>query len=1118
MDNLNNPNESKNKIIDNKNTEKNQAVAKSSVKTIYLDASGNMSVRSSVLGLIFIFFCVFAVCIGLVMCVSESFKLELNMPVIFLIILASELFFTLIYFLPSRIFTFLAFLLASGGIAFYIIKHFDYIKDAAYYTLNLGLYRINQEGYIIGGIIDYQLAKTSNAITAGYLNTVAILAGIFFTAIFSYLLYSKKNVIYSLLISVAVVFPGFFYGLIPSYFSFSLVGAFWVSQFSINLFESSHMAYIISRENTIPEKKLEKYKLKIFKKQYNQNIKSIKSEIKTIIKSPNRNENSIRLDRLVRQLNSVTNKEKLFLSFYGLNTVKRQKQNKNKQDEPNTNKADIKTKNKLDKDKNTDDVKIKTKTKEIFIDPVKIEKSRLAVEAKERREAAKAARLKEKKEYKSKPLSERIKLKFADNFRAKKKYSVKSGYAGIFAFAVAFAAISVVQPFISPKAKFNISMPEKIANFLTTTIEYTLVGSDSSVYGGYNGGMGGGFLYKSGGIKFKNKPILKITGTAKSKVIYLKGWTGTLYTGSMWHEADKKQIEEYNAITKNSSLPNFTYVSEKAFFEIFTRNMQDIFNITDFNRRGAELKTDRMKIEHLVSGGRLSFLPYFYDSYDGGLFNFKPNADLNVRITNSLFRYPVYSIDFYCVDNIMNRAMPQAVEDLKEYLDYYQAFTSSTADFQEYFSLLTPTELRTLMPDIKFYSEAGYSSMSNLVSEQMKSEGKFYKYNAPSAELEDVVDYHGYIFIQDKYKDTLDLITVFYNIYNMTGFVNRFPSDFILSEIVYNKFVHDNYLELYEEFPEEVIALAKEITEGLDTDYEKALAIEKYLAQNYTYTLNPHPPYNPKADFVYNFLFDQNEGYCTAYASAMITMLRSLGIPARYAEGYVVDTSKKQKDIDGRDFIIVHDYDGHAWPEVYLRGIGWIPFEPTVSYTEEVKEEKPYVYNPPARLPGSDMSMMPTESYEDDDEIIGRAQAATPISKSFYAGVAIILACAAVFLANKIIISNKFKRFKTAYTNIAVLKMLAYILVFLKHCGFVMHNEEGLKEFAKRVSPDFETIDPIGWTKVAEIMQKARYSRHEITETERAGVYEFIETLREESLKKLKFDLKFKLKYLYFIL
>jgi hypothetical protein len=96
--------------------------------------------------------------------------------------------------------------------------------------------------------------------------------------------------------------------------------------------------------------------------------------------------------------------------------------------------------------------------------------------------------------------------------------------------------------------------------------------------------------------------------------------------------------------------------------------------------------------------------------------------------------------------------------------------------------------------------------------------------------------------------------------------------------------------------------------------------------------------------------------------------------------------------------------------------------------------------------------------------------------------------------------------------------MLAYILNFLKRCGFVIHNGEGLRAFSRRVSSNFETIRPSGWDDIALIMQKARYSRHEISDSERESVYEFIENLRKECLKNLKSNLKFKLRFVYFLI
>ncbi|MCL2096554.1 MAG: hypothetical protein FWH10_06585 [Oscillospiraceae bacterium] len=207
-----------------------------------------------------------------------------------------------------------------------------------------------------------------------------------------------------------------------------------------------------------------------------------------------------------------------------------------------------------------------------------------------------------------------------------------------------------------------------------------------------------------------------------------------------------------------------------------------------------------------------------------------------------------------------------------------------------------------------------------------------------------------------------------------------------------------------------------------------------------------------------------------------------------------------------------------------MRGVGWLPFEPTVSYAEEEEAEAaPYIYTPPARLPdGGSMFMPVTEPEEyDDDDFAGtgrRAEEETRLPVSFYIISAVILACAAIYAANYIIISKRFKDFRTSGTNAAVLKMLEYILKFLRYCGFVMHNEEGLKEFSKRISPNFETINLRGWEEIAEIMQKARYSRHEISELERESIYEFIETLRKECLKRLKFGLKFKMRFVYFAL
>jgi hypothetical protein len=81
-------------------------------------------------------------------------------------------------------------------------------------------------------------------------------------------------------------------------------------------------------------------------------------------------------------------------------------------------------------------------------------------------------------------------------------------------------------------------------------------------------------------------------------------------------------------------------------------------------------------------------------------------------------------------------------------------------------------------------------------------------------------------------------------------------------------------------------ALCKE--QGFSGTTEEIISqIQSFLAGNYTYSLNPGKLPAGK-DFVTYFLFDNPYGYCSYFATAGTLLLRSMGIPARYAEGYVV--------------------------------------------------------------------------------------------------------------------------------------------------------------------------------------------------------------------------------------
>lgn len=129
---------------------------------------------------------------------------------------------------------------------------------------------------------------------------------------------------------------------------------------------------------------------------------------------------------------------------------------------------------------------------------------------------------------------------------------------------------------------------------------------------------------------------------------------------------------------------------------------------------------------------------------------------------------------------------------------------------------------------------------------------------------------------------------------------------------------------------EEVGQFIDDITKDCRTDYERCKAIETVLSGNtdiaFTYTVRPGkmPDHKRFPDY---FLLEGREGYCTYFATAFVIMVRELGIPARYVQGFCVPGSEL-----GEEAIDVTANMAHAWPEVYFEGVGWIPFEPTPGY------------------------------------------------------------------------------------------------------------------------------------------------------------------------------------------
>jgi hypothetical protein len=125
--------------------------------------------------------------------------------------------------------------------------------------------------------------------------------------------------------------------------------------------------------------------------------------------------------------------------------------------------------------------------------------------------------------------------------------------------------------------------------------------------------------------------------------------------------------------------------------------------------------------------------------------------------------------------------------------------------------------------------------------------------------------------------------------------------------------------------------LAELWTAGQTNPYDEAIAIQNHLRNpaNFQYTLDPPPVPNTSIWPVVYFLTVSHRGYCQYFASAMGSMLRSLGIPTRLVSGYGPGTTRAQSGRAGQREQTVSTSDAHSWVEAYFPGYGWIPFEPT---------------------------------------------------------------------------------------------------------------------------------------------------------------------------------------------
>lgn len=253
-----------------------------------------------------------------------------------------------------------------------------------------------------------------------------------------------------------------------------------------------------------------------------------------------------------------------------------------------------------------------------------------------------------------------------------------------------------------------------------------------------------------------------------------------------------------------------------------------------------------------------------------------------------------------------------------------------------------------------------------------------------------------------------------------------------------------HYLELHPD--PRYKELAEKITVGKITKMEMALAIVDWLNENSIYTLRPNHSVAEGEDPTGKYLFGDHRGYCVHFSHATVYLMRSLGIPARVSTGYLTDFSQAK---DGHSLLRMNDR--HAWAEVFVTNLGWMPFDTQPKNVEE-NGDAPIDQNQLDELMGL---IGPPETKLSDSLIekdLNTAKDNFNFKYIFYFLIAVLL----LFAIVKTWIRKSYLLPMTEDKKLRKLNLAANSLIL--DLGFTRNIGETRKEFAQRVNGSIPNI------------------------------------------------------------
>lgn len=270
---------------------------------------------------------------------------------------------------------------------------------------------------------------------------------------------------------------------------------------------------------------------------------------------------------------------------------------------------------------------------------------------------------------------------------------------------------------------------------------------------------------------------------------------------------------------------------------------------------------------------------------------------------------------------------------------------------------------------------------------------------------------------------------------------------------------------LPEELPDRIKEKAQEIVGEETHPYTQAKAIESYLkGPDFHYETDDVPILEEGKDYVDQFLFDTQRGYCEQFSTAMAVMLRTLDVPTRWVKGFAGGEKAQLPEEDmlqmGREGYLIKNRHAHTWVEVYFPEVGWIPFEPTpgfAGFSHIAQSDSDDEAKKTPDTPDGQDEQAASEQLED----AGKDTVTKEDKKSLSIDLTLLLAVFVVFMSIVVLVVNTFyktivrffaqRRFQQQMSPTSFKAAYMHLLWVLHVHGYERGKPQTLTEYAAKI-------------------------------------------------------------------